>query len=60
LPEFISAARGPDTPSGLLGISLREELDVLGVQAPLLHAGSSALSTGALFDPLSPASWREL
>ncbi|MDR2604346.1 MAG: acyltransferase domain-containing protein, partial [Desulfovibrio sp.] len=60
LPEFIIAARGTDTSSGRLGIALREELEVLGVQAPVLHAGSSVLSSGALFDPLSSDSWREL
>ncbi|MDR2669065.1 MAG: acyltransferase domain-containing protein, partial [Desulfovibrio sp.] len=60
LPDFIIVACAPDTPSGRLGIALREELEALGVQAPVLHAGSSALSSGALFDPLSSDSWREL
>jgi acyl transferase domain-containing protein/NADPH:quinone reductase-like Zn-dependent oxidoreductase/acyl carrier protein len=60
LPEFVIAAREPGTPSGRLGIALREELRGLGVQADLLHGGCSALSSGVLFDPLAPGPWREL
>ncbi|MDR2124158.1 MAG: SDR family NAD(P)-dependent oxidoreductase [Desulfovibrio sp.] len=60
LPDFVIAARGPDTPSGRLGIALLEELRARGAHTLLLHAGHSALSPGVLFDPLSPAPWREL
>jgi acyl transferase domain-containing protein/NADPH:quinone reductase-like Zn-dependent oxidoreductase/SAM-dependent methyltransferase len=59
-PAFVIAAREPESPSGLLGIALRQELKSLGIEALLLLASSSALPSGLIFDPLSPDRWREV